>query len=278
MPRLLRHPALRPVRRGRRAHGTIVQHLFRHARLSPAARGRRAARSPHRPALRADAQGSAASGVRAPASTRAPSSSGRSAVPASILRRSPRHRGRSSSRRWRSRGLVPCFTTEFERRTIGLGFPDGTVAELCVDRGEIRATARRAREARRDRRNRDGARAMAMPPTCSASPRTLAADLPLAVMIDSKAARGYALRRGLQGAAAGPGARGGSSARVRCDRGRRACSHRPRVPAPDRGERAGARGRRRPRVDSPDARRHAASPLMPLAHGAVRARRRSSTR
>ena len=60
MPRLLRHPALRPLRRGRTRTAHVVQHVFRHARLPAAARRRRAARSPRRTALDPDAQGPAA--------------------------------------------------------------------------------------------------------------------------------------------------------------------------------------------------------------------------
>ena len=35
------------------------------------------------------------------------------------------------------RRLDPRFKTDFERRSIPLRFADGTLAELCLDRGEI---------------------------------------------------------------------------------------------------------------------------------------------
>jgi len=91
--------------------------------------------------------------------------------------------------------LVRCFTTDFERRTIPLRFPDGTLALLCVDRGEIRATregrARRAPIAEVEIELETGA-----PANLFGLALALAADLPLAVMTVSKAERGHALRHG----------------------------------------------------------------------------------
>jgi inorganic triphosphatase YgiF len=92
-------------------------------------------------------------------------------------------------------GLVRCFTTEFARRTLPLAFPDGTQAELAIDRGDIRALANRR---------------LHRAPICEIEIElkagevvnlyrlalALMADLPLTVLADSKAARGYALRRG----------------------------------------------------------------------------------
>ena len=92
-------------------------------------------------------------------------------------------------------GLAPCFTTDFERRTIPLRFPDGTLALLCVDRGEIRATCdgstRRAPIAEIEIELETGTVA-----NLYRLALALARDLPVAVMTMSKAERGHALRRG----------------------------------------------------------------------------------
>src|SRR5674476_110572 len=38
--------------------------------------------------------------------------------------------------------LGPVFRTEFERTSLRLGFADGSLAELCLDSGEIRSGRR----------------------------------------------------------------------------------------------------------------------------------------
>jgi inorganic triphosphatase YgiF len=89
--------------------------------------------------------------------------------------------------------LAPVFTTEFERTSLRLGFADGSLAELCLDRGEIRS----------------GRRASAICETeielLAGSPvrlYELALDLlervPLRLGQASKAERGYALARKVQ--------------------------------------------------------------------------------
>jgi inorganic triphosphatase YgiF len=92
-------------------------------------------------------------------------------------------------------GLARRFTTDFERRTIPLGFPDGTRAELCVDLGEIRATqdgeTRRAPIAEIELELEKGSAS-----NLFGLARRLAEDLPVAVMTMSKAERGYALLSG----------------------------------------------------------------------------------
>jgi inorganic triphosphatase YgiF len=92
-------------------------------------------------------------------------------------------------------GLARRFTTAFMRRTLALGFPDGTRAELCVDVGEIRATrdgdTRRAPIAEIELELEQGNASNLFDLA-----RRLADDLPLAVMITSKAERGYALLSG----------------------------------------------------------------------------------
>ncbi len=96
--------------------------------------------------------------------------------------------------------LAPRFTTDFERRSLALAFPDGTRATLCIDRGVIRAAQATPR----------GGKAAARVPIAeieielaTGSPErlfelaaALAADLPLAVATANKAARGQALLQG----------------------------------------------------------------------------------
>jgi inorganic triphosphatase YgiF len=92
-------------------------------------------------------------------------------------------------------GLARRFTTDFERRTLPLGFPDGTRAELCVDLGEIRATqdgvTRRVPIAEIEIELEQGSAS-----NLFGLAQRLAEDLPIAVMTTSKAERGYALLAG----------------------------------------------------------------------------------
>ncbi len=90
-------------------------------------------------------------------------------------------------------GLVPRFTSDIRRTTIPLAFPDRTTAHLCIDVGEIRTA--------------DGGppRSVAVheieieleagdPQRLFDLAQALAADVPLSLETDTKAARGYALR------------------------------------------------------------------------------------
>jgi CHAD domain-containing protein len=90
-------------------------------------------------------------------------------------------------------GLVPVCTTEFERKTVELQFPDNTRAQLCVDRGEIRARqagrSRRAPIAEIEIELRDGDPANSLPPRARVRLRPA-----VSVLIQSKAQRGFALR------------------------------------------------------------------------------------
>ncbi len=92
-------------------------------------------------------------------------------------------------------GLARCFTTDFERRTIPLGFPDGTRAELCIDQGKIHALVdgrtRRAAIAEIEIELESGAAANLFDLALR-----LAEDLPVRVLTASKAERGHALVRG----------------------------------------------------------------------------------
>ncbi len=84
--------------------------------------------------------------------------------------------------------LQPVFTTEFDRATRLLSFPDGTAAELALDHGEIRAGARTApiSEAEIELKSGDAQQLCALA-------RELARDVPLRLGHLSKAERGYAL-------------------------------------------------------------------------------------
>ncbi|HSD52723.1 MAG TPA: CHAD domain-containing protein [Burkholderiales bacterium] len=87
--------------------------------------------------------------------------------------------------------LQPVFTTEFERTARTLAFPDGTLAELALDRGVIRADRANApiSEAEIELKGGDAARLFALA-------REIARDVPVRVGHTSKAERGYALGRG----------------------------------------------------------------------------------
>ncbi|HTP98806.1 MAG TPA: CYTH and CHAD domain-containing protein [Casimicrobiaceae bacterium] len=92
------------------------------------------------------------------------------------------------------RGLAPRFTTDITRTVIPLTFPDSTMARLCIDVGEVRTddgepTLRAPmHEIELELEAGDARRLYELA-------QTLAADLPLAVQTSSKAERGYALRQ-----------------------------------------------------------------------------------
>jgi inorganic triphosphatase YgiF len=97
--------------------------------------------------------------------------------------------------------LGPRFTTDFERRTLQLAFPDGTHAELCIDVGEVRAPRRppgrrRAAVARAPIAEIEIELKTGHPARLFELARALAASLPLAVGTANKAERGHALAHG----------------------------------------------------------------------------------
>jgi len=203
MPALLRHSALRPFRRGRTRTAHVFSTYFdspdyRLQRDGVALRVRRVGRRWIQ-TLKGPPQSAAGAGLHARAEYEWP-------LPGPGIDRS-----RLAATPWKKLvakaadegGLVPYCTTDFERRTVDLEFPDGTTAQLCVDRGEIRGVyggrARRAPIAEIEIELMQGDEANLFRLAVA-----LAADLPLSVMTESKSERGYALRRGSSTGAASP--------------------------------------------------------------------------
>jgi triphosphatase len=93
--------------------------------------------------------------------------------------------------------LAPRFTTDFERKTLALAFPDGTRATLCVDIGAIRAARKSSRDRRQARRARiceiEIELGTGSPARLFELAAALTTDLPLTVATTNKAARGQAL-------------------------------------------------------------------------------------
>lgn len=90
--------------------------------------------------------------------------------------------------------LQPVFETEFERTAITLQFPDGTMAELALDRGEVRAGARSAPISEIEIELMQGSTAALFDFAL-----TLNEALPLRIGTASKAERGNALATGRSG-------------------------------------------------------------------------------
>jgi len=103
-------------------------------------------------------------------------------TPEAKLFRSPRLRAR----------LGPVFATGFTRTSLRLGFTDGSLAELCLDSGEVRSGRRASAisEAEIELLAGSSARLYELA-------RELAGRVPLRLGQASKAERGYALARGL---------------------------------------------------------------------------------
>jgi len=203
VPRLLRHPALRSLRRGRTRTEQVFSTYFdspdfRLQRDDVALRVRRIGQRWVQ-TLKGPPQSAAGAGMHARPEHEWPLRGPN--VDLTRLAATPWKK--LIARATKDGGLVPCCTTQFDRRTIPLEFPDGTAAELSVDLGEIRAVCdRRARrlpiaEVEIELKSGDPANLFRLA-------LALSADLPLAVMTESKSARGYALRRGLARAAPFP--------------------------------------------------------------------------
>ncbi len=90
-------------------------------------------------------------------------------------------------------GLVPRFTTDIRRTTVPLAFPDSTMAHLCIDVGELRTedggvpASAPVHEIELELEAGDPRRLFELA-------HALAADIPLVLEPASKAERGYALR------------------------------------------------------------------------------------
>lgn len=103
--------------------------------------------------------------------------------------------GRTFAKAIRKGTLAPVFATVFRRTTIPLAFPDGTLALLCLDVGEIRRGDGRGRDRRIPLSEVEIELETGAPARLFELAQALAADLPVAVEARSKAERGYALVR-----------------------------------------------------------------------------------
>jgi len=88
--------------------------------------------------------------------------------------------------------LRPIFTTEFTRTSVRLAFADGSLAELCLDSGEIRSGRRASAISEAEVELLAGSTARLFELALE-----LAERVPLRLGQASKAERGYALERGL---------------------------------------------------------------------------------
>jgi inorganic triphosphatase YgiF len=88
--------------------------------------------------------------------------------------------------------LEPVFATEFTRTSLRLGFTDGSLAELCLDSGEIRSGRRASAISEAELELLGGS-----PVRLFELALELAERVPLRLGQVSKAERGYALARGL---------------------------------------------------------------------------------
>ena len=88
--------------------------------------------------------------------------------------------------------LGPVFATEFTRTSLRLGFADGSLAELCLDSGEIRSGRRASAISEAEIELLAGSAARLYELALELVER-----LPLRLGQQSKAERGYALARGL---------------------------------------------------------------------------------
>lgn len=99
-----------------------------------------------------------------------------------------------------SAALAPRFTTDFERKTLKLAFPDGTRAKLCLDLGAIRAGGASSRGRRAAPRAAIAEIEIELdagsPARLFELAAALAVTLPLTVATANKAARGQALVQG----------------------------------------------------------------------------------
>jgi len=195
MDGLLRHPALEAVRNGRMRTTRLLAHYYdspdaRLAREGVALRVRREGRRWIQ-TLKGPPDNTAGAGLQVRGEWAWVLRDG--VLDPSLAASTPWHK--LVAKTLRRGALARCFTTEFERRALPLAFADGTHAELAIDRGHVRAMCdgrlRRApiSEVEIELKSGDAANLYRLA-------LALSTDLPMAVLTASKAARGYALRRG----------------------------------------------------------------------------------
>ena len=190
---LLRHPALAAVKRGRMRTQKLRSTYFDTAalRLAGAGIGLRLRRDGRHWMQTvkgaADEQSGGGLAARPEYEWRIATSRGMPAIDTARLATTPWRRKLLKAAR---EGLVPMFTTALMRTTVPLAFPDSTMALLAVDVGEIRRASGGGRigvcEIELELESGRVGNLFALA-------RALAADIPLALEIASKAARGYGL-------------------------------------------------------------------------------------
>jgi inorganic triphosphatase YgiF len=189
LARIDRHPAVRAVRRGgARKHAlATVYYDTPESDLARAGVALRLRRDGKRSIQTLKGGGDAAAGLHARDEIEWDLSS--DSLDFALLDSTP-YAELFANRKVRGR-LRPVFATEFERAARTLAFPDGTLAELALDRGVIRAGRHEApiSEAEIELKGGDPARLFALA-------RAIAQDVPLRLGHASKAARGYALGHG----------------------------------------------------------------------------------
>lgn len=189
LARIDRHPAVRAVRRGgaRRRALVTVYYDTPDAALARAGVALRLRRDGDRWIQTLKGGGTAAAGLHA--RDEIEWSLDGDALNVGLLDATP-YAELFAKRKVRDR-LQPVFTTEFERTARTLAFPDGTLAELALDRGAIRADGGEApiSEAEIELKGGDATRLFALA-------REIARDIPVRLGHASKAERGYALGRG----------------------------------------------------------------------------------
>lgn len=200
---LLAHPALKSVKRGRARTETLANAYFdtsdwRLARDAIALRIRSVDRR-HVQTVKGAEGGEAGGGLSARAEHEWPLATGDRVPAPDIAATAATPFGKRIAKAAGKPGFGVRFSTDYRRTTVPLAFPDSTLAELCVDVGEVRVLSpRRARAAFCEVELELEAGA---PERLFELALALCDDLPLRVETRSKAARGHALSTG---AAASP--------------------------------------------------------------------------
>ncbi|MFO1314606.1 MAG: CYTH and CHAD domain-containing protein [Burkholderiales bacterium] len=191
-PAIARHPAVKAVRRGRARTVRLVSTYYDTddaalARAGIALRLRRAGRRWIQ-TVKGPAAAPPAGGLASRAEYEWPVT-GQALDPL----RFPTTPFRRDLGRAERRGLAPRFTTDVARTTIPLAFADSTMAQLCIDIGEVR-TADGGVVVRAPIHEIELELEAGDPVRLFELAQALAADVPVAFEPASKAERGYALR------------------------------------------------------------------------------------